>query len=1208
VQPPPTQHFQSSRPNHLTMQIWLATSLLLAWWAVNNSGHALVWSCRQRSATLNLKLRSISRPFGKTAEMQRNSSTSIPLVAGLNRAWLPSLCSVIRLIQEEGPDSSGLSKRVYGAQRRFYRCEQPTSKPSLPRVKARPISSQISSRLELRPNAIRFLLKRTGTYMQSSLLNTSSKQQKVWREMPPAVAGSQTVRSNGIVRLLCANHLAPSPVGQHTTKRPKMGVHRCFRLRHPRPIVWGVGSSAASFPPWERAARCTTISSRFRVWVGRTGGRVQSGYLSTGKFPTCKKLFKERIAHLECICDLAAREAPVYYKPERAEPTLGQEISPNGHALFIWSQSLSGRSPSILRLGFRVPALRPPPEDVGLVFIPVQRSVLSVHCSTLRLDSVAILVRQIVEPPNEIHERKTMPSGPSMDRRLPNRTRERSRSKLIKGVSRGLRGFRYPFQKARDATAPRKRGLGTRRDPSRALGAGYRHRKVSLLPHTCEVARAAGNGELDPKNSTAEEQMGKGKPFGKLLWSRSISIGSLSPGEVLYEESIRRSERKRSSQGSLPTAYSENFAHRTTGPTIMVYVAGRRRKIDSWRRTVLVPSYRRSRRGIWRYSGTGHEGWFGRRSFRSGYMVPIPTPEVNHTPGTRCCTHGSGGRLGPSEDSRGRLPPSSARRQHGGVPYSVEHGLLQSGAHGGTPSPSPRPSPDENHNSSVLVAVSAQQTRRQPQSLMEPTRPCCDAIIANLRRDLSPLTARASVLAARGITGREEESNAGSVFREMGRRLQSTVEPSTAMDLGYSPQDQRGGRSRDYRSTQLDWSAVVRNTSTALAILTRRAPSGRTEALHVPSRQPSLGIASGRSGETASRSLQRRIASLVPSTAAGRATVRLAGHCLAPTTDQTKSSQWTKFTNYCEQDGLRALPADEGTLLAYIGHLFEEDRVHGRSIDHYLSAIRTRHTREGLPDPFINNHHVDLVRAFRNQDDQRGVLQDVRTALPAEIVVRIRHLGLTAEPHSIMEHQAAMVEFQYLLTWRENSVRTVQVGDVHIRHGGQTVLDRADQGYLTLTARPRTLKGRLVRGVGACALSCHHHPHRLHARNPLALQFRFYTQRIATGTEEEQYWARPGLVLRPQVVTDALTSCLTALQVIPPPFGVYTSHSLRSGSVTAQVLMNIPLARTVARGGWRSSNMVVNVYFDTRLQVSTEMDLYFWSLRDSTNPSFPPPQ
>lgn len=283
--------------------------------------------------------------------------------------------------------------------------------------------------------------------------------------------------------------------------------------------------------------------------------------------------------------------------------------------------------------------------------------------------------------------------------------------------------------------------------------------------------------------------------------------------------------------------------------------------------------------------------------------------------------------------------------------------------------------------------------------------------------------------------------------------------------------------------------------------------------------------------------------------------------------------------------------------MAYLGFLFEEDRVHSASLDHYLSAIRTRHAREDQPDPCTGPHQRDLIRAFRREDDARGALQDVRAAVPASVVWLIRDYGLRQHSESIEERDAALIEFQYLLSWRESSGRTVQVQDVFLNPVGIST----GEPYLELIARPRTLKGRAVRGQPSSRLLCRGAP----AANPLALQARYYRHRH-TAHASDLYWSHDGDSPDAQHVTRSLQRILGILQVVPPPFCYYASHSLRSGSVTALILLGVPLPVVVLRGPWTTERMVINVYFDGRIQVSPEMSLYFWSLLPSAQ--LPPPQ
>lgn len=77
------------------------------------------------------------------------------------------------------------------------------------------------------------------------------------------------------------------------------------------------------------------------------------------------------------------------------------------------------------------------------------------------------------------------------------------------------------------------------------------------------------------------------------------------------------------------------------------------------------------------------------------------------------------------------------------------------------------------------------------------------------------------------------------------------------------------------------------------------------------------------------------------------------------------------------------------------------------------------------------------------------------------------------------------------------------------------------------------------------------------------------------------------------------------MAVVLPPFSYYASHSLRSGSVTALVLLGVPLPVILNRGSWTSPHVVKNVYFDGRLYFSPEMEQY-WSLLPASQ--LPSPQ
>lgn len=190
---------------------------------------------------------------------------------------------------------------------------------------------------------------------------------------------------------------------------------------------------------------------------------------------------------------------------------------------------------------------------------------------------------------------------------------------------------------------------------------------------------------------------------------------------------------------------------------------------------------------------------------------------------------------------------------------------------------------------------------------------------------------------------------------------------------------------------------------------------------------------------------------------------------MSSTTFTTKNCQWPRFNNFCTLEGHVAIPAAVGTIRAYIGFLYEEGRVHAASIDHYISAVRSRHLRASQPGPCSGQTQRDLLRAFRRQDDARGEHRDIRAALPATVVSLIRQCGLMQTPESISERDAALIEFQYLLSWRASTCRTVQLQDVEI---STSISGPPPVPLLILSARPRNLKGRAIRGPASSSLTC----------------------------------------------------------------------------------------------------------------------------------------
>ena len=78
---------------------------------------------------------------------------------------------------------------------------------------------------------------------------------------------------------------------------------------------------------------------------------------------------------------------------------------------------------------------------------------------------------------------------------------------------------------------------------------------------------------------------------------------------------------------------------------------------------------------------------------------------------------------------------------------------------------------------------------------------------------------------------------------------------------------------------------------------------------------------------------------------------------LAPSTRRVDLSAQRRYVAFCHQDGRLSpdgalLPADEQSLMRFATSL--ADNLHHSSIKVYLSAVRSLHIDNGLPDPLVN--------------------------------------------------------------------------------------------------------------------------------------------------------------------------------------------------------------------------------------------------------------
>jgi hypothetical protein len=298
----------------------------------------------------------------------------------------------------------------------------------------------------------------------------------------------------------------------------------------------------------------------------------------------------------------------------------------------------------------------------------------------------------------------------------------------------------------------------------------------------------------------------------------------------------------------------------------------------------------------------------------------------------------------------------------------------------------------------------------------------------------------------------------------------------------------------------------------------------------------------------------------------------------------SRESQWRCYTAFCAEEGRAALPANEPTTLAYIGWLAEM-REQGRravspqSLPQYLSCIRNMHAAlTGSHPPEMPSVTV-ACRAYARwyaETIPEGAQRPRRHGVPATLVLAVWAHGMRTDDLAELR-DAAFVVLSYVLGLRESSAASLLAADV---------VASSD----VFSARLCVLKGKAARGAppavyrrislalpSACDLAV-----RWAARRPT--HCRFFALAI-----EPPAWSSGSL-------TSALRrSCARLPPGLPESNTHYSSHSLRIGAHTEQVLLGVPVEVRKARFGWAPASPMEAVYFDRSMCLSSASSWFFGS-------------
>lgn len=300
---------------------------------------------------------------------------------------------------------------------------------------------------------------------------------------------------------------------------------------------------------------------------------------------------------------------------------------------------------------------------------------------------------------------------------------------------------------------------------------------------------------------------------------------------------------------------------------------------------------------------------------------------------------------------------------------------------------------------------------------------------------------------------------------------------------------------------------------------------------------------------------------------------------------QSRSSQWRTYLCFCEAGQRCALPVTEAHLLAYIGWLADERDAKRRdvapaSLAQYLSCVRLMHrTVTGSPLPAMP-YVSTATRAYAMwHSATTGPNPRERRGARAAVMALIWGLGMTPSADLPTLRMAALLTAGYCMGLRASSLASIQSQHVACTPA-------------LIRIRLSIWKGRPTRDLPAASYT------RVAAAttSPLDLLVE-WARRRPTGPA---WFGLPGernvsdsalyVPLSSSDVSQLLTSATQ--QVGHDPLGL-SSHSLRIGAHTEQVLLGIPLEVRKARFGWSARSPMESVYLDRDLSTSPASSWFF---------------
>jgi hypothetical protein len=277
------------------------------------------------------------------------------------------------------------------------------------------------------------------------------------------------------------------------------------------------------------------------------------------------------------------------------------------------------------------------------------------------------------------------------------------------------------------------------------------------------------------------------------------------------------------------------------------------------------------------------------------------------------------------------------------------------------------------------------------------------------------------------------------------------------------------------------------------------------------------------------------------------------------------------------------LPACAAIVLAYLGWLQDEDRVHHGSLQPYLTSINQAHQDAGFDKPAAGKLVALARKGFGELEAERRGTTDQRVGLPAAAALEILDLGLTTTDPKIARAATAVV-ISYSFFARGDTGAHAAAGRLVVDDGG---IHFSEDAKNLARIAPATLTAPWPADVS------------VHGRCPHALLRRFLALRdaewLAVGKPTPAaLWQMPGDAAPPMAsaVGEWLASLLTILHITAPPGVKYTGHSLRGGAASAALAAGVSLPAICRWGLWRALDSIM-LYLDPLVADTPAAQIFF---------------